>query len=217
MSAAVLERDLSAVAAQAVELLEQRYPDAVCSLSYSAAHELLIATRLAAQCTDARVNTVTPELFAKYPTVDAFAEAKVEDVERIIYPCGFFRTKAADIVAACKMLRDEYGGRVPDTLEELLRLPGIGRKTANLILGDVYGKPAVVCDTHCIRICGRLGLTSTKDPYKCELRLRGLLDPAKSNDFCHRLVLFGRDVCTARSPKCGECPLRELCTEAGKQ
>lgn len=206
--------DLKEKAARATELLEQRYPDAVCSLEYTVPHELMIATRLAAQCTDARVNTVTPELFAKYPTVDAFAQANVEDIERIIYPCGFFRTKAADIVAACKMLRDEFGGRVPDELDSLLRLPGIGRKTANLILGDIYGKPAVVCDTHCIRICGRLGLTSTKDPYKCELRLRELLDPRKSNDFCHRLVLFGRDVCTARSPKCGECPLRELCEEA---
>ena len=206
--------DLKEKAARATELLEQRYPDAVCSLEYTVPHELMIATRLAAQCTDARVNTVTPELFAKYPTVGAFAQANVEDIERIIYPCGFFRTKAADIVAACKMLRDEFGGRVPDDLDSLLRLPGIGRKTANLILGDVYGKPAVVCDTHCIRICGRLGLTSTKDPYKCELRLRELLDPRKSNDFCHRLVLFGRDVCTARSPKCGECPLRELCEEA---
>lgn len=206
--------DLKEKAARATELLEQRYPDAVCSLEYTVPHELMIATRLAAQCTDARVNTVTPELFAKYPTVDAFAQANVEDIERIIYPCGFFRTKAADIVAACKMLRDEFGGRVPDELDSLLRLPGIGRKTANLILGDIYGKPAVVCDTHCIRICGRLGLTSTKDPYKCELRLRELLDPLKSNDFCHRLVLFGRDVCTARSPKCGECPLRELCEEA---
>ena len=207
--------DLKEKAARATELLEQRYPDAVCSLEYTVPHELMIATRLAAQCTDARVNTVTPELFAKYPTVDAFAQANVEDIERIIYPCGFFRTKAADIVAACKMLRDEFGGRVPDELDSLLRLPGIGRKTANLILGDVYGKPAVVCDTHCIRICGRLGLTATKDPYKCELRLRELLDPRRSNDFCHRLVLFGRDVCTARSPKCGECPLRELCEEAG--
>ena len=206
--------DLKEKAARATELLEQRYPDAVCSLEYTVPHELMIATRLAAQCTDARVNTVTPELFAKYPTVDAFAQADVEDIERIIYPCGFFRTQAADIVAACKMLRDEFGGRVPDELDSLLRLPGIGRKTANLILGDIYGKPAVVCDTHCIRICGRLGLTSTKDPYKCELRLRELLDPRKSNDFCHRLVLFGRDVCTARSPKCGECPLRELCEEA---
>ena len=206
--------DLKEKAARATELLEQRYPDAVCSLEYTVPHELMIATRLAAQCTDARVNTVTPELFAKYPTVDAFAQANVEDIERIIYPCGFFRTKAADIVAACKMLRDEFGGRVPDELDSLLRLPGIGRKTANLILGDVYGKPAVVCDTHCIRICGRLGLTATKDPYKCELRLRELLDPRRSNDFCHRLVLFGRDVCTARSPKCGECPLRELCEEA---
>ena len=207
--------DLKEKAARATELLEQRYPDAVCSLEYTVPHELMIATRLAAQCTDARVNTVTPELFAKYPTVDAFAQANVEDIERIIYPCGFFRTKAADIVAACKMLRDEFGGRVPDELDSLLRLPGIGRKTANLILGDVYGKPAVVCDTHCIRICGRLGLTATKDPYKCELRLRELLDPRRSNDFCHRLVLFGRDVCTARSPKCGECPLRKLCEEAG--
>ncbi|MBE6883928.1 MAG: endonuclease III [Ruminococcaceae bacterium] len=204
-------KELKERAAKAVQILEERYPDAICSLEYIVPHELMIATRLAAQCTDARVNTVTPELFAKYPSVEAFAEANVEDIEKIIYPCGFYRTKAADIIAACQMLRDEYHSRLPDNLEDLLRLPGIGRKTANLLLGDIYHKPAIVCDTHCIRICGRLGLTDTKDPYKCELKLRELLEPEKSNDFCHRLVLFGRDICSARSPKCDGCPLSHLC------
>ena len=213
-TAVMTKNDPKTVAAEAVRRLEERYPDAVCSLEYVVPHELMIATRLSAQCTDARVNTVTPELFAKYPTVEAFAEADVEDIGRIIYSCGFYRTKAADIVAACRMLRDEFGGKLPDTMDDLLRLPGIGRKTANLLLGDIYGKPAIVCDTHCIRICGKLGLTTTKDPLKCETELRELLDPVKSNDFCHRLVLFGRDVCTARSPKCGGCPLSDICPSA---
>ena len=213
-TAVMTKNDPKTVAAEAVRRLEERYPDAVCSLKYVVPHELMIATRLSAQCTDARVNTVTPELFAKYPTVEAFAEADVEDIGRIIYSCGFYRTKAADIVAACRMLRDEFGGKLPDTMDDLLRLPGIGRKTANLLLGDIYGKPAIVCDTHCIRICGKLGLTTTKDPLKCETELRELLDPVKSNDFCHRLVLFGRDVCTARSPKCGGCPLSDICPSA---
>jgi len=213
-TAVMTKNDPKTVAAEAVRRLEERYPDAVCSLEYVVPHELMIATRLSAQCTDARVNTVTPALFAKYPTVEAFAEADVEDIGRIIYSCGFYRTKAADIVAACRMLRDEFGGKLPDTMDDLLRLPGIGRKTANLLLGDIYGKPAIVCDTHCIRICGKLGLTTTKDPLKCETELRELLDPVKSNDFCHRLVLFGRDVCTARSPKCGGCPLRDICPSA---
>ncbi len=212
--AVMAKNDPKTVAAEAVRRLEERYPDAVCSLEYVVPHELMIATRLSAQCTDARVNTVTPELFAKYPTVEAFAEADVEDIGRIIYSCGFYRTKAADIVAACRMLRDEFGGKLPDTMDDLLRLPGIGRKTANLLLGDIYCKPAIVCDTHCIRICGKLGLTTTKDPLKCETELRELLDPVKSNDFCHRLVLFGRDVCTARSPKCSGCPLRDICPSA---
>ena len=211
------ENALKTLAAKAVEILEELYPDAICSLEYDVPHELMIATRLAAQCTDARVNTVTPELFSKYTSIEAFAEANVEDVEKIIYPCGFYRTKAADIVAACQMLRDEFGGKLPDNMEDLLRLPGIGRKTANLLLGDIFRKPAVVCDTHCIRICGKLGLTDSKDPFKCEMRLREIVEPEKSNDFCHRLVLFGRDICSARSPKCGECPMAEFCPSCEKK
>lgn len=198
-------------ALQAIQLLKERYPDAVCSLTYTVPHELLIATRLAAQCTDARVNTVTPALFSRYPSIDAFAQARVEDVEEIIRPCGFFKTKAKDIVGMCRMLRDQFGGVVPDELELLLQLPGVGRKTANLVVGDIYGRPAIVCDTHCIRITNRLGLTTTKDPKKTEFELMPLLPPQESNDFCHRLVLFGREVCRARNPQCGDCPLSSLC------
>ncbi len=201
----------------AIDLLEQRYPEGVCSLTYQKPHELMIATRLAAQCTDARVNLVTPELFSRYPTVEALAAARVEDVEEIIKSCGLYKTKARDIVALSKMLLEQYGGVVPDTIEELTKLPGIGRKTANLVVGDVYHKPAVVCDTHCIRITNRLGLSDTKDPAKVEKQLREILPPEKSNDFCHRLVLFGRDVCQARSPKCEECPLHSCCRQWEQQ
>ncbi len=203
-------------ALRAVELLAAAYPDAICSLQYEKPHELLIATRLSAQCTDARVNLVTPALFARFPTVDAFAEADPEEVAGLIHSCGFFRTKSQDIVACCKMLRDEFGGKVPDTIEELIRLPGIGRKTANLIVGDVYGKPSIVVDTHCIRITGRLGLSAGKDPAKIETQLRPLLPPEESGAFCHRLVLFGRETCKARNPKCGDCPLSEICPSKGK-
>lgn len=194
-----------------IAALRERYPDALCALHYGKDYELMISVRLSAQCTDARVNQVTPALFARYPTLDAFAEADVAEVEEYVRSCGFFHHKAQDIVAACRMLRDEYGGRVPDTMEQLLRLPGVGRKTANLLLGDLYGKPAVVCDTHCIRIANRLGLTESTVPLKVEKDLRAVLPPEESNDFCHRTVLHGRAVCSARSPKCAACCMREFC------
>lgn len=199
-------------ALQAVDALKTRYPDAVCSLRSDNPLQLLIATRLSAQCTDARVNLVTPALFARFPTLEDFAAASPEEVGEYIRSCGLYKTKARDIVNLCIALRDEYGGVMPDTVEELTRLPGVGRKTANLVCGDVFGKPAVVADTHCIRIAGRLGLTDgTKDPYKVEMQLKKLLPPEESNNFCHRLVLFGREICSARSPRCGECPLRAVC------
>ena len=199
-------------ALQAVELLKAEYPDAICSLDYQKPHELMIATRLAAQCTDARVNIVCVDLFQKYQSVRDFAEADVADVEAIVKPCGFYHTKAKDIVAMCRMLMEQYGGVLPDTVEELTKLPGIGRKTANLVVGDVYGKPAIVCDTHCIRITNLLGLTDSKDPAKVEEQLRPLLPPAESNNFCHRLVLHGRAVCIARRPQCDKCVLYDCCT-----
>jgi endonuclease-3 len=201
----------------AVEGLKTAYPEAICSLTAENPLQLLIAVRLSAQCTDARVNLVTPALFARFPTLDSLADADPEEVGEYIRSCGLYKTKAKDIVAMCRMLRDELGGVIPDTVEELTKLPGVGRKTANLVCGDVYGKPAVVADTHCIRITGRLGLTDgTKDPYKVEMQLRKVLPPDESNDFCHRLVLFGRDTCSARSPKCEECPLSAVCKNRGK-
>ena len=201
----------------AVEGLKALYPDAICSLTSDNPLQLLIAVRLSAQCTDARVNLVTPALFERFPTLDSLADADSDEVGEYIRSCGLYKTKAKDIVAMCRMLRDVYGGEIPDTVEELTKLPGVGRKTANLVCGDVYGKPAVVADTHCIRITGRLGLTDgSKDPYKVEMQLRKVLPPEESNDFCHRLVLFGRDVCSARSPKCAECPLNEVCKNKGK-
>lgn len=196
----------------AVEGLKAVYPDAICSLTADNPLQLLIATRLSAQCTDARVNLVTPALFARFPTLQDFAAAEAEEVGEYIRSCGLYKTKARDIVAMAVMLRDVYDGVIPDTVEELTKLPGVGRKTANLVCGDVYGKPAVVADTHCIRITGRLGLTDgSKDPYKVEMQLRKVLPPEESNDFCHRLVLFGRDTCSARAPKCTECPLKDIC------
>ncbi len=201
------EKALAAVAA-----LKELYPDALCSLDFGSPFQLLVATRLSAQCTDARVNLVTPELFGKYPTAAAMAAADVADVERIIHSCGFFRQKARDIVATAKIITEQYGGRVPDEIDVLVTLPGVGRKTANLIVGDVYGKPAVVADTHLIRISNRLGLVSTKDPYRVELRLRELLPPEESNNYCHRNVLHGRAVCDARRPDCGACTMRSFCT-----
>lgn len=206
-------KSLKEKAIKIVGKLEQIYPDAKCSLEYAKPYELLIATRLSAQCTDARVNIVTKVLFSKYPTLEAFANADIKDVEDIVRPCGLFRTKAKSIVELANVLIDKYGGELPTTLEELIKLPGIGRKTANLIMGDVYHKPAVVTDTHCIRICKRLGLSVNTEPHKVEKELKAILPPEKSSDFCHRLVIFGRETCSARSPKCGNCQLRELCSE----
>ena len=201
-----------------IEILKTRYPEAPCALHYSKDYELMIAVRLSAQCTDARVNLVTPALFAAYPTLEAMAAADISDVENYVHSCGFYKHKARDIVLACQMLLTEYGGKVPGTMEALLRLPGVGRKTANLLLGDLYGQPgSIVCDTHCIRICGRLGLTYGKDPVKVENQLRLILPPEESSDFCHRIVLFGRDCCIARSPKCAECPLSMWCKEFNPQ
>ncbi len=197
-----------------IDTLNNRYPNALCALHYEKDYELMIAVRLSAQCTDARVNLITPALFAAYPTLEAMASAKVEDVENYVRTCGFFRQKAKDIVLACQMLLTEYGGKVPGTMEELLRLPGVGRKTANLLLGDLYGVPgSVVCDTHCIRIANRLGLAKGKEPEKVEQQLRAILPPEESSDFCHRIVLFGRDTCIARNPKCSDCPLTMHCKE----
>lgn len=200
----------------AVDALKKEYPDAVCSLVYTQPLQLLIATRLAAQCTDARVNMVTPKLFDTYKTVDDFAQANVEDVQRLIKSCGLYKTKAKDIVAMCTALRDRFGGNVPDTVEQLVTLPGVGRKTANLVVGDIFNKPAVVVDTHCIRITSRLGFHSIKDAAKIEKILRELLPPEESNDFCHRIVLHGRAVCTARSPKCSICCMQGFCPSAFK-
>jgi endonuclease-3 len=194
-----------------IRLLEAAYPEPVCALEYTKDYELLFSARLAAQCTDARVNTVTPTLFGRYPTLEALAGADISELEDIIHPCGFFRTKARDIVAAAAMLIAGFGGRVPDTMDDLLRLPGVGRKTANLMLGDIHNKPAVVVDTHCIRLSNRIGLVSTKDPMKIETALREMLPPEKSSDFCHRLVLHGRAVCTARNPACNACCIAGLC------
>ena len=194
-----------------VDALEKVYPDAQCSLVYEKPYELLISVRLSAQCTDARVNIVTKELFQKYPTLESFANARLADVEEIVRPCGLYHTKAKSIIELSQKLLSDFGGRVPDKMEELLSLPGVGRKTANLILGDVYKQPAVVTDTHCIRICRRLGLSEGDDPAKGETKLREILPMERASDFCHRLVQFGRDTCTARKPKCAACPLSEWC------
>lgn len=200
-----------------IDALNVRYPNAICALHYKKDYELMIAVRLSAQCTDARVNLITPALFAAYPTLEAMAGAEISDVEEYIHSCGFFRQKAKDIVLACQMLLTDYDGKVPGTMEDLLRLPGVGRKTANLLLGDLYQEPgSVVCDTHCMRICERLGLSKGRVPDKVEKQLRAILPPEESSDFCHRIVLFGRDICTARSPKCAECPLAIYCDEINK-
>ena len=199
-----------------VEALKKEYPDAICSLNYKNDFQLLVATRLSAQCTDARVNIVTPALFEKYPTVEAFAEADVADVEEIIRSCGFYRTKAKDIIGMAQKILSDFGGMVPDNIEDLTSLPGVGRKTANLIRGDIFGKPAVVADTHLIRISNLLGLVETKDPFKVETALRKLLPPEESNDFCHRCVLHGRAVCVARRPACEKCCMADFCKSAKK-
>ncbi len=203
------------IAINAVEALKKEYPSAICSLVYSDPLQLLIATRLSAQCTDARVNMVTPKLFERFKTVDDFANATEDEVAEYIKSCGLYKTKSRDIVALAKMLKDSFGGVVPDNIEDLTKLPGIGRKTANLVCGDIFGKPAVVVDTHCIRITRRLGLHDLKDQKKIEFELRKLLPPNESNDFCHRIVLHGRAVCTARNPKCEECCMGEFCRKSG--
>ena len=199
------------IAVSAVEALKKEYPDALCSLEARSPFELLIATRLSAQCTDARVNIVTPVLFGKYQTIEDYASADVQDIADIIHSCGFFRQKSKDIVGIAQMILSDFGGKVPDNIEDLTKLPGVGRKTANLICGDVYGKPAVVADTHLIRISNRLGLVATKDPYKVEIELKKLLPPEESNNFCHRAVLHGRAVCDSRKPRCENCVMSDFC------
>ncbi len=195
----------------AVNALKEKYPDSICSLNAENPLQLIIATRLSAQCTDARVNLVTPALFEKYKTVEDFANAEISDVENLIHSCGFFRAKAKDIIGMCQKMIAEFGGEVPDTLEKLTSLPGVGRKTANLIMGDVYGQPAVVADTHLIRISNLLGLVSSKDPFKVEMQLREILPPEESNDFCHRCVLHGRETCISGRPKCESCVMNGFC------
>lgn len=203
------------IALAAVEALEKLYPDAACSLEYTDAFQLLVATRLSAQCTDARVNLVTPSLFARFPDAKSMAAADISEVENLIKSCGLYKTKARDLIEIGKRITADFGGRVPDTIEELTTLSGVGRKTANLVCGDIYGKPAVVCDTHFIRLANRLGLVKTKDPLKVEREMIKLLPPEKSSDFCHRAVMFGRDICTARRAYCDKCPLSDVCPKTG--
>ncbi len=204
------------LAAEVISLLKEEYPDVKCALIYTKPHELLIATRLSAQCTDKRVNMVTPALFERFKSIDDFAAADVSEVEDYIRTCGLFKTKAKDIVEMCIMLRDVYGGIVPDSIEELTKLPGVGRKTANLIVGDLYGKPAMVCDTHVIRLTNRLGLSDTKDAAKVEKELRACVPPEEGLMLCHRLVWHGRGVCSARAPRCEACVLRNICKSKDK-
>ena len=198
---------------EVIERLRKEYPDADCTLDYDQAWKLLVSVRLAAQCTDARVNVVVEGLFAKYPTVEALAEADVNDIEEIVRPCGLGKSKARDISACMKMLRDEYGGKIPKDFNAILKLPGVGRKSANLIMGDVFGKPAIVTDTHCIRLCNRIGLVDNeKNPKKVEMALWKIIPPEEGSDFCHRLVYHGREVCTARTtPYCEKCCLADVC------
>ena len=203
-------------AAKVVEALKKEYPDCACSLVASDPLQLLIATRLSAQCTDARVNLVTPALFEKYPTIDDYCNAKVEDVEDLIRSCGFFRTKAKDIIGMAQKIKSDFNSVVPDSIEKLTTLPGVGRKTANLIMGDVYKKPAIVADTHLIRITNLIGLVETKDPFKVELGLKKIVEPQESSDFCHRMVMHGRAVCVARRPKCDACCVKEFCKFGSK-
>ncbi len=205
--------------AQIVSMLEDIYPDSSCALEYGGEPwRLMVMARLSAQCTDARVNEVCRILFERFPTLDSLASAPLSEIAEIVRPCGLWQKKSENIKDECAMVRDEFGGKVPDSMEELLRLPGVGRKIANLLLGDIYGRPAIVADTHCIRICGRFGMypETLKDAHKVEKIMTGLVEPSKQSDFCHRVVQFGRDVCTARSPKCEGCPLCKIC-EHGNQ
>lgn len=199
------------LALKAVEALESLYPDAVCSLEYKTPFQLLVATRLSAQCTDARVNLVTPALFDKYPDPISMSKAEIADIEELIKSCGLYRTKAKDLIEMSKVLCEKFGGEIPDNLPDLIKLPGVGRKTANLIIGDVFHKPAVVTDTHFIRLCNRLKLVNTSDPKKVETEMIKYLPPDKSSDFCHRTVIFGRDICTARKANCEVCPMEDFC------
>ena len=203
------------LALEIIERLKKEYPDAACSLEYSEAWKLLVSVRLAAQCTDARVNVVVKDLYAAFPDVNSLAEASVEEIEAIVRPCGLGNSKARDISACMKMLRDVYGGNVPDDFDELLKLPGVGRKSANLIMGDVFGKPAIVTDTHCIRLVNRMGLVKNiKEPKKVEMELWKIIPPEEGSDFCHRLVYHGREICTARtSPYCEKCCLSDICVK----
>ena len=205
-------------ALQAIERLKEAYPDADCTLDYDEAWKLLVSVRLAAQCTDARVNVVVEDLYAKYPDMNALADAQPEEIEEIVRPCGLGKSKARDISGCMRMLRDKYGGKVPDTMEELLSLPGVGRKSANLVLGDVFGKPAIVTDTHCIRLTNRIGLVhDLKDPARVEKELWKIIPPEEGNSFCHRLVEHGREICTARTkPHCDRCVLADICISAGQ-
>ena len=202
-------------ALKAVEILKELYPDAICSLTASNPFELLVAVRLSAQCTDARVNIVTPALFDRYKTIEDYAGADVKDIEKYIHSCGFYKSKAESIVGMAQRILSDFDGKVPDTIEELITLPGVGRKTANLIVGDIYGKPAIVVDTHCIRITNRIGLVAEKDPKKIEFALKKIIPAEEGSDFCHRLVLFGRDICSARKPLCDECKMWEICKRVG--
>ena len=199
-----------------IEALKKDYPDAVCSLEYEKPHELLFSTRLSAQCTDARVNIVAKDLYARYQTLEDFASADLEELESYVRPCGFYHTKAKDLIACAQMLLDTFDGVIPDDIDTLTTLPGVGRKTANLIVGDLYGKPAIVVDTHCIRLTNRLGLVNSKDPVKVEMQLKEIIPPEESSDWCHRLVLHGRAVCQARKPMCDRCSLRPVCPSANK-
>ncbi len=205
------------LALEIIERLKREYPDAGCTLDYEEAWKLLVSVRLAAQCTDARVNVVVPKLYDKFPDVNALAEASVEEIEEIVKPCGLGHSKARDISGCMKMLRDEYGGKVPDRFEDLMKLPGVGRKSANLIMGDVFGKPAIVTDTHCIRLVNRMGLVDgIKEPKKVEMALWKIIPPEEGSDFCHRLVFHGRDICTARTkPYCERCCLEDICKKCG--
>ena len=205
------------LAKEVIARLKEEYPDAGCTLDYDQAWKLLVSVRLAAQCTDARVNVVVEELYAKYPDVNALAEATPEEIEKIVKPCGLGKSKAREISACMKILRDEYGGNVPDDFDALLKLPGVGRKSANLIMGDVFGKPAIVTDTHCIRLVNRIGLVDgIKEPKKVEMALWKIVPPEEGSDFCHRLVYHGREVCTARTkPHCEQCCLEDICKKKG--